>query len=76
MYEVAAFRRHAAENARRLGLSHWLDDARRHAEFRDDIYAHDEGPDRTVLADQAARAGSVVAPVPRDIKQVSNPHSR
>jgi murein L,D-transpeptidase YcbB/YkuD len=43
-------------------------------EFRDDIYAHDEALDRTALADAAA--GGFVAPLPRDVKQVSNLDSR
>jgi murein L,D-transpeptidase YcbB/YkuD len=40
-------------------------------EFREDIYAHDEALDRTGL-DEAARAGGFVAPLSRDVKQVSN----
>jgi len=44
-------------------------------EFREDIYAHDEALDRAAL-DQAARAGGFVAPLPRDVKQVSNLDSR
>jgi len=44
-------------------------------EFREDIYAHDEALDRAAL-DQAARAGGFVAPLPRDVKQVSNIDSR
>ncbi len=43
-------------------------------EFRDDVYKHDEALDRTALA--AAAAGGFVAPVPRDVKQVSNLDSR
>jgi L,D-transpeptidase YcbB len=43
-------------------------------EFRDDIYAHDEALDRNALADAAA--GGFVAPVPHDVKQVSNLDSR
>lgn len=36
---------------------------------------HDEGLDRAGI-DQAARGGGVVAPVPHDVKQVSNLDSR
>ena len=43
-------------------------------EFRDDIYAHDETLDRDALADAAA--GGFVAPVPRNVKQISNLDSR
>ena len=39
-------------------------------QFRDDVYKHDELLDRNALADAAA--GGFVAPVPRDVKQVSN----
>jgi murein L,D-transpeptidase YcbB/YkuD len=39
-------------------------------EFREDVYAHDEALDRTAL-DEAARAGGFVAPLGRDLKQVS-----
>ncbi len=39
-------------------------------QFRDDVYKHDESLDRNALADAAA--GGFVAPVPRDVKQVSN----
>jgi L,D-transpeptidase YcbB len=45
-------------------------------EFRDDIYSHDEALDRTGLTDETARAGGFVAPVPHDVKQVSNLDSR
>ncbi len=45
-------------------------------EFRDDVYAHDEALDRTGLTDETARAGGFVAPVPQDVKQVSNLDSR
>jgi len=40
-------------------------------EFREDIYSHDEALDRAGL-DEAARAGGFVAPLARDVKQVSN----
>ncbi len=43
-------------------------------QFRDDVYKHDEALDRTALADAAA--GGFVAPLPRDVKQVSNLDSR
>jgi L,D-transpeptidase YcbB len=43
-------------------------------QFRDDVYKHDESLDRNALADAAA--GGFVAPVPRDVKQVSNLDSR
>jgi len=43
-------------------------------QFRDDVYKHDEALDRAGLADAAA--GGFVAPVPRDVKQVSNLDSR
>jgi L,D-transpeptidase YcbB len=43
-------------------------------QFRDDVYKHDESLDRNALADVAA--GGFVAPVPRDVKQVSNLDSR
>ncbi len=39
-------------------------------EFREDVYAHDEALDRDAL-DEAARAGGFVAPLGRDLKQVS-----
>jgi L,D-transpeptidase YcbB len=42
--------------------------------FRDDVYKHDEALDRNALADAAA--GGFVAPVPREVKQVSNLDSR
>jgi murein L,D-transpeptidase YcbB/YkuD len=42
--------------------------------FRDDVYKHDDAFDRNALADAAA--GGFVAPVPRDVKQVSNLDSR
>jgi L,D-transpeptidase YcbB len=42
--------------------------------FREDVYKHDEALDRNALADAAA--GGFVAPVPRDVKQVSNLDSR
>jgi len=42
--------------------------------FRDDVYKHDETLDRDALADAAA--GGFVAPLPRDVKQVSNLDSR
>jgi murein L,D-transpeptidase YcbB/YkuD len=44
-------------------------------EFREDVYAHDEALDRAAL-DATARAGGFVAPMPRDVKQVSNLDSR
>jgi len=44
-------------------------------EFREDVYAHDDALDRAGL-DEAARAGGFVAPLPRDVKQVSNLDSR
>ena len=44
-------------------------------EFREDIYSHDEALDRAGL-DEAARAGGFVAPLSRDVKQVSNLDSR
>jgi predicted transcriptional regulator len=43
-------------------------------EFRDDVYKHDEALDRAGLADAAA--GGFVAPVPREVKQISNLDSR
>jgi L,D-transpeptidase YcbB len=43
-------------------------------QFREDVYKHDEALDRSALADAAA--GGFVAPVPRDVKQVSNLDSR
>jgi L,D-transpeptidase YcbB len=43
-------------------------------EFRDDVYKHDEALDRAWLADAAA--GGFVAPVPREVKQISNLDSR
>ncbi len=43
-------------------------------QFRDDVYKHDDSLDRNALADAAA--GGFVAPVPRDVKQVSNLDSR
>jgi len=43
-------------------------------QFRDDVYKHDESLDRNALADAAA--GGFVAPVPRDVKQVSNLDNR
>jgi murein L,D-transpeptidase YcbB/YkuD len=42
--------------------------------FRDDVYKHDDALDRNALADAAA--GGFVAPVPRDVRQVSNLDSR
>jgi murein L,D-transpeptidase YcbB/YkuD len=42
--------------------------------FREDVYKHDDALDRNALADAAA--GGFVAPVPRDVKQVSNLDSR
>jgi L,D-transpeptidase YcbB len=42
--------------------------------FREDVYKHDEALDRNALADAAA--GGFVAPVPREVKQVSNLDSR
>jgi len=42
--------------------------------FREDVYKHDESLDRNALADAAA--GGFVAPVPRDVRQVSNLDSR
>jgi murein L,D-transpeptidase YcbB/YkuD len=39
-------------------------------QFREDVYKHDEALDRNALAEAAA--GGFVAPVPRDMKQVSN----
>jgi L,D-transpeptidase YcbB len=42
--------------------------------FRDDVYKHDEALDRNALADAAA--GGFVAPVAREVKQVSNLDSR
>ena len=42
--------------------------------FREDIYKHDDTLDRNALADAAA--GGFVAPVPRDVRQVSNLDSR
>jgi L,D-transpeptidase YcbB len=44
-------------------------------QFREDVYKHDEVLDRQKL-DEAARAGGFVAPVARDVKQVSNLDSR
>jgi L,D-transpeptidase YcbB len=44
-------------------------------EFREDIYAHDEALDSAGL-DEAARAGGFVAPLSREVKQVSNLDSR
>ena len=43
-------------------------------EFRDDVYKHDEALDRAGLADAAA--GGFVAPLPRDVKEVSTLDSR
>jgi murein L,D-transpeptidase YcbB/YkuD len=43
-------------------------------EFRDDVYKHDEALDRNALAEAAA--GGFVAPVPQNVKQVSNLDSR
>jgi len=43
-------------------------------QFREDVYKHDESLDRNALADAAA--GGFVAPVPHDVKQVSNLDSR
>jgi murein L,D-transpeptidase YcbB/YkuD len=43
-------------------------------QFRDDVYKHDEALDRDALADAAA--GGFVAPVRRDVKQVSTLDSR
>jgi len=42
--------------------------------FREDVYKHDDTLDRNALADAAA--GGFVAPVPRDVRQVSNLDSR
>jgi L,D-transpeptidase YcbB len=42
--------------------------------FREDVYKHDDALDRNALADAAA--GGFVAPVRRDVKQVSNLDSR
>jgi L,D-transpeptidase YcbB len=42
--------------------------------FREDVYRHDEALDRNALADAAA--GGFVAPLPHDVKQVSNLDSR
>jgi murein L,D-transpeptidase YcbB/YkuD len=42
--------------------------------FREDVYKHDDSLDRNALADAAA--GGFVAPVPRDVRQVSNLDSR
>jgi murein L,D-transpeptidase YcbB/YkuD len=42
--------------------------------FREDVYRHDDTLDRNALADAAA--GGFVAPVPRDVRQVSNLDSR
>ena len=42
--------------------------------FREDVYKHDETFDRNALADAAA--GGFVAPVPHEVKQVSNLDSR
>jgi L,D-transpeptidase YcbB len=44
-------------------------------QFREDVYKHDEGLDRDKL-DETVRAGGFVAPMPRDVKQVSNLDSR
>jgi L,D-transpeptidase YcbB len=38
-------------------------------EFRDDVYKHDDRMDRDALAEVAA--GGFVAPLPKDVKQVS-----
>ena len=43
-------------------------------QFREDVYKHDEALDRNALA--GAAAGGFVAPVPSDVKQVSNLDSR
>jgi L,D-transpeptidase YcbB len=43
-------------------------------EFRDDVYKHDEALDREALTDAAA--GGFVAPVGRNVKQISNLDSR
>ncbi len=43
-------------------------------QFREDVYKHDEALDRNALADAAA--GGFVAPLPREVKQVSNLDSR
>jgi L,D-transpeptidase YcbB len=42
--------------------------------FREDVYKHDEALDRNALADAAA--GGFVAPLTREVKQVSNLDSR
>ena len=42
--------------------------------FREDVYKHDDTLDRNALADAAA--GGFVAPVPRDVRKVSNLDSR
>jgi murein L,D-transpeptidase YcbB/YkuD len=42
--------------------------------FREDVYKHDDALDRNALADAAA--GGFVAPVPRNVKQVSNLDNR
>jgi L,D-transpeptidase YcbB len=44
-------------------------------QFREDVYKHDEALDRDKL-DDTVRAGGFVAPLPRDVKQVSNLDSR
>jgi murein L,D-transpeptidase YcbB/YkuD len=43
-------------------------------QFREDVYKHDEALDRNALADAAA--GGFVAPLPHEVKQVSNLDSR
>ena len=44
-------------------------------QFREDVYKHDQSLDRDAL-DNAVRAGGFVAPLPHDVKQVSNLDSR
>jgi L,D-transpeptidase YcbB len=44
-------------------------------QFREDVYKHDEALDRDKL-DETIRAGGFVAPLPREVKQVSNLDSR
>jgi murein L,D-transpeptidase YcbB/YkuD len=40
-------------------------------QFREDVYKHDQSLDKNAL-DEAVRAGGFVAPLPHDVKQVSN----
>jgi murein L,D-transpeptidase YcbB/YkuD len=44
-------------------------------QFREDVYKHDQSLDRNAL-DEAVRAGGFVAPLPHDVKQVSDLDSR